>query len=242
MIEEYYDRVWRRKLSLPHYADLASRWRSRWRFAADRIEPGSRVLDVACGDGVLGEMLIRDKGCRVVGLEISGYARRKAAERGLEVLRCDISQDPFPVEEGSFDAASLLCCLEHVFDPGHALRQAARAVKPGGEVLVTLPNAVQWRFRWAFLCGRLSKDLLHTNDGEGLHIRFFDHGRDFAALVAAEAPSLRLVERRAELKNPRAHGALQRSLLGLGLRAWPNLFAEYSHYVLRRAAAPEGGS
>ncbi len=232
MMEAYYDRVWRQKLSLPHYATLDARWRSRWQFAADCVDPGSTVLDVACGDGVFGQMLSRDKACRVVGLEISSYAGQQAQERGLEVQRCDISEEVFPVAESSFDAASMLCCLEHIFDPGHALRQAARAVKPGGKVLVTLPNAVQLRFRLAFLIGRLSKDLLHTNDGEGLHIRFFNFKRDFDDFARAEAPELELVEKRAELKNPRAHGALGRFLLGLGLRLWPNLFAEYSHYVL----------
>ncbi len=235
MIEEYYDRVWNRKLSLPQYADLPSRWRSRWTFAADCIAPGSEVLDAGCGDGVFGQMLIRDKCCRVVGLENSGHARERAEERGLEVLRCDISQERFPVAEASFDAVTMLCCLEHIFDPGHALRQAARVTRPGGKVLVTLPNAVQIRFRLDFLRGRLSKDLLHINDGEGLHIRFFDHGRDFSVLVESAAPSLTLVETRAELKNPLARGPLRRSLLGLGMRLRPNLFAEYSHYVLVKA-------
>ena len=236
MIETYYDRVWRQKLSLPHYANLDARWRSRWQFAADCVAPESSILDVACGDGIFGQILRRDKACRVVGLEISSYARQRARERGLEVKRCDISQEDFPVEDSSFDAASLLCCLEHIFDPGHALRQAARAVKPGGKVLVTLPNAVQLRFRLAFLRGRLSKDLLHTNDGEGLHIRFFNYQQDFDEFARVETPELELIDKRAELKNPRAHGPLGRFVLGAGLRLWPNLFAEYSHYVLVKKA------
>ncbi|MEE8526272.1 MAG: class I SAM-dependent methyltransferase [Thermoanaerobaculia bacterium] len=237
-VERYYDRVWTEKLSLPQYGDLGSRWRSRWTFAADCIAPGSQVLDAGCGDGVFGEMLMRQKGCRVTGLEISGYARERARKRGVEALPCDISEQVFPVPEASFDAVTMLCCLEHIFDPGHALRQASRAIRPGGKVLVTLPNAVQLRFRLAFLRGRLSKDLLHTNDGEGLHIRFFDYARDFDELVASQAPRLRLVEKRAELKNPRAAGPLQRSLLGLGMRLLPNLFAEYSHYVLVKGELP----
>lgn len=151
MIRDYYDRVWAKKLSLGHYQTLEARWRSRWEFAVARIAPGSRVLDVACGDGVLGEMLMRDKGCRVLGLDVSDYARARAAERGVAALACDIAQERFPVEDKSFDAATLLCCLEHVFDPGHALRETARAVKPGGKLLVTLPNAVSLRYRLAFL-------------------------------------------------------------------------------------------
>jgi SAM-dependent methyltransferase len=232
MIRAYYDGVWAKKLALPHYQTLDARWRSRWDFAVQRIAPGSRVLDIACGDGVLGEMLVRDRGCHVLGLEVSGYARDVAARRGLTALACDIAQDRFPVADADFDYVTALCCLEHIFDPGHALREAARALKPGGRILVTLPNAVSLRFRLAMLGGKLSKDLLHQNDGEGLHIRFFDYEGDFERLVAQAAPSLRLAEKIPALKNPRKHGAIVRRLLERAVRARPNLFAEYSHYVL----------
>ena len=234
MSGEYYDRVWTEKLSLPQYQTLDKRWRSRWDYAVERIPERSRVLDVACGDGVLGEMLIRTRQCEVLGLDVSGYARAAAAQRGVPSLACDISQQRFPVEDAGFDVATMLCCLEHVFDPGHALREAARAVRVDGRLLVTLPNAVSLRFRWDFLRGRLSKDLLHTNDGEGLHIRFFNFAGDFEQFVAAEAPMLRLTEKIPALKNPRRHSGLGRALLSAGLRLRPNLFAEYTHYTLVR--------
>jgi SAM-dependent methyltransferase len=232
MIREYYDRVWTTKLSLTHYQTLEARWRSRWDFAVERIAKGSRVLDMACGDCVLGEMLTRDKGCDVLGLDVSDYAREMAAKRGVKTLACDISQERFPVGDGEFDYVTALCCLEHVYDPGHALREAARALKPGGRILVTLPNAVSLRFRLAMLAGELSKDLLHQNDGEGLHIRFFNYAGDFERLVAQEAPMLRLVEKVPALKNPRRHGSLVRGVLEGAVRAWPNLFAEYTHFTL----------
>ena len=157
-----------------------------------------------------------------------------AATRGIESLACDISEQRFPVDDSAFDVATMLCCLEHIFDPGHALREAARAVRVGGRILVTLPNAVSLRFRRDFLVGRLGKDLLHTNDGEGLHIRFFNYAQDFDRFVASEAPMLRLVEKVAALKNPRQHGRFSGALLAAGLRLWPNLFAEYTHYTLVR--------
>ena len=234
MIAEYYDRVWTEKLSLPQYQTLDKRWRSRWDFAVERIADGSRVLDVASGDGVLGEMLMRAKGCKVLGLDVSGYARDMAARRGLESRPCDVSAERFPVDDDAFDFATLLCCLEHVFDPGHTLRETARAVRIGGRLLVTLPNAVSLRYRWDFVRGRLSKDLLHTNDGEGLHIRFFNFDDDFDRFIGEEAPMLRLLEKVPALKNPRRHGRLGRTVLTAGLHVWPNLFAEYTHYTLER--------
>jgi hypothetical protein len=91
---------------------------------------------------------------------------------------------------------------------------------------------VSLRFRLAMLGGKLSKDLLHQNDGEGLHIRFFGYANDFEHLLALEAPALRLVEKVPALKNPRKHGPFARQVLEGAVRAWPNLFAEYSHYTL----------
>jgi SAM-dependent methyltransferase len=231
MIREYYDRVWAEKLALPHYQTVEARWRSRWDFAVERIARGSKVLDMACGDCVLGEMLARDKGCEVLGLDVSDYGRAMAAKRGVKTLLCDISQDRFPVGDGEFDCVTALCCLEHIFDPGHALREATRTLRPGGRIFVTLPNAVNLRFRLAMLRGELSKDLLHQNDGEGLHIRFFNYEGDFERLVAREAPSLRLVEKIPALKNPKKYGSLARQVLESVVHAWPNLFAEYSHFV-----------
>jgi len=231
MNRAYYDNVWSKKLSLPHYQTPEARWRSRWDFAVAHIAPQSNVLDVACGDGVLGEMLIRDHGCHVLGLDISDYARGMAAKRGVKALACDISQDRFPVEDGAFDYATALCCLEHIFDPGHALRESARAVKPGGRIFVTLPNAASLRYRLALLRGQLSKDFLHQNDGEGLHIRFFNYADDFDRYVAQEAPALRLVEKVPALKNPRKHSPLERRVLNAAIRVRPNLFAEYSHFA-----------
>lgn len=99
-------------------------------------------------------------------------------------------------------------------------------------MLVTLPNAVQLGFRWAFLRGQLSHDLLHTNDGEGLHIRFFNYANDFDRFVTEAAPELRLIEKIPTLKNPQAYRRLVRPLLQAGLRLWPNLFAEYDNYIL----------
>ena len=235
MIRDYYDQVWTRKLSLAHYQTLEARWRSRWDFAVQRIAKGSKVLDIACGDGVLGELLVRDKGCEVLGLDVSDYARAMAAKRGVKALACDISQDRFPLADGEFDYATALCCLEHIFDPVHALREAARVLKPGGRLFVTLPNAVSLHFRAAMLRGQLSKDFLHQNDGEGLHIRFFNYAGDFDRLVAEQVPSLRLSEKVPALKNPRKHGPLARRVLEQAVHAWPNLFAEYTHFALEVA-------
>jgi len=231
-MQRYYNQIWSQKLSLPQYATLEKRWRSRWTFALSEIDDGMAVLDAACGDGVFGEMVIKQKQSQVVGLDISNIALAQAAKRGLVTHHCNISTDPFPVKPASFDVVTMLCCLEHIFDPAFALNEAARAVKPGGKVLVTLPNAVHYRFRWDFLRGRLSADLLHTNDGEGLHVQFFNFTDDFDRFVVQNLSQLQLTKKIPTLKNPGKYGIVSSWLQELGLQVRPNLFAEYANFVL----------
>lgn len=70
-IKSYYEEVWKKKLSLDQYSTLDKRWRSRWDFARDNINKNSKVIDVGCGDGVLGKFLIEQKDCEVFGVDIS---------------------------------------------------------------------------------------------------------------------------------------------------------------------------
>ena len=74
-IKSYYEEVWKKKLSLDQYSTLDKRWRSRWDFARDNINKNSKVIDVGCGDGVLGKFLIEQKDCEVFGIDISNYGK-----------------------------------------------------------------------------------------------------------------------------------------------------------------------
>ena len=89
MSGEYYDRVWTEKLSLPQYQTLDKRWRSRWDYAVERIPERSRVLDVACGDGVLGEMLIRTKSCE----EPVQLIQRVEGDGADQIARSELLED-----------------------------------------------------------------------------------------------------------------------------------------------------
>ena len=60
---------------------------------ADLIAPGSRVLDVGCGDGELLELLQRDKGVDGRGLEISQRGVNECVARGLSVIQGDADSD-----------------------------------------------------------------------------------------------------------------------------------------------------
>jgi methionine biosynthesis protein MetW len=117
------------------------------------VRPGSRVLDVGCGDGELLELLIREKGVDGQGLELSHAGVSACLARGLAVVQGDADNDLDDFPSGAFDYAVLSDTLQSMREPRHVvselLRIASRAV-------VSLPNFGHWRVRWALLArGRM---------------------------------------------------------------------------------------
>src|SRR4051794_5531867 len=107
------------------------------------LSPG-RALDVGCGRGDLGASLI-ERGWRVTGVEPSAEACEVASGRGIDTRHGDLSEAG--LEPGSYDAATLRHSLEHVTDPVADLRRVAEALRPGGLVLITVPNFGGWQAR-----------------------------------------------------------------------------------------------
>lgn len=101
------------------------------------VAPG-RVLDVGCSTGLfLHEMDLA--GWQVQGVELSEGAADYARQRfGLEVFTGML--EDAPLAEGSFDVITFWDVLEHVYSPSATLALAARLLKPGGLVVVHVPN------------------------------------------------------------------------------------------------------
>jgi ubiquinone/menaquinone biosynthesis C-methylase UbiE len=108
---------------------------------------GERVLDVGCGLGQFSRMLARAAGPRgtVIGVEHDpdqlAEAHRQAREDGEESLvefrRGDALDLPLEDDEwGTFDVAHARFVLEHVTDPFAVVQSMARAVRPGGRVIL----------------------------------------------------------------------------------------------------------
>lgn len=227
---EYYDENWKTKHSRSAYDTLENRWRTRWDFVLDRIREGSTVLDMGCGDGVIGGILVDDYGCEVHGVDVSEYALENAREKGVETDTCNISREPLPYDDNEFDAVLLLCVLEHIPRPEFALKEATRVLRPGGSIYVSLPNPLRWNLRLAFLMGRLHPDLLHQRPGEGTHYRFFRYEDGLEKMIGHLELPITLEEKEANVKNPNKYSDLglraRRTLISL----FPSLFCEYMNY------------
>jgi len=108
------------------------------------VRPGSRVLDVGCGEGALLELLAREKGVDGRGIEISPQGVSACLARGLAVVQGDADRDLDDFLPGAFDYVILSQTLQAVLKPRHVLDELLRI---GGQAIVTLPNFGHWRVR-----------------------------------------------------------------------------------------------
>jgi ubiquinone/menaquinone biosynthesis C-methylase UbiE len=107
---------------------------------AAQITPQARVLDVACGPGIVVEALAR--GAReVVGCDITPemleQTDRRCRKAGLTNVRCVPGRaEELPFEDASFDAVVTRSALHHFPDPAAALREMARVLRAGGRAVI----------------------------------------------------------------------------------------------------------
>ena len=97
-----------------------------------------RLLDVGCGPGRLLQDL-RDQGWDVFGVDFSTVAVERARSMGLNVRHGTLQSAAF--DESFFDVVLFNHSLEHMYDPINALKEARRILKPGGVLVLHLPNA-----------------------------------------------------------------------------------------------------
>jgi 2-polyprenyl-3-methyl-5-hydroxy-6-metoxy-1,4-benzoquinol methylase len=113
-------------------------------FLTDDMLQGKRVLEVGCGLGFFSERL-QSRGARVLACDIGpGLVEKTRLRVGCECRVADALrlQDAFGTE--SFDVVLSSECIEHTPDPGAAIRQMARVLKPGGVLALSTPNVVWW--------------------------------------------------------------------------------------------------
>jgi len=179
------------RLGLPSYV---------WRFGQDRrlaliakyapLE-GRRILDAGCGVGMFVQKLQRSS-AEVYGVELDAERAVEAGRESPGIACASVERLPFP--DDTFDAVLSHEVLEHVADDRRAVAEAVRVLRPGGRLLVFVPNrwwlfethGVYWRGHYHFgnvpLVGYLPNLL---RDRLAPHVRAYTRGgllRLFAGL------------------------------------------------------------
>ena len=117
---------------------------------AANVAPGSRVLDVGCGDGALMAALRDGRGVDARGLEIDAANVAAAVGRGLSVIQGDADVDLAGYPDQSFDYAILSQTLQTARAPDRVLDELLRI---GRHAFVSFPNFAHWRVRLSLLWG-----------------------------------------------------------------------------------------
>jgi methionine biosynthesis protein MetW len=193
---------------------------------ADMVEPGSRVLDVGCGDGALLELLSRRRGVDGRGIELSQQGVNECVAKGLSVIQGDADTDLVTYPDDVFDYVILSQTLQATFAPRTVLEHMLRI---GRRAIVSFPNFGHWRIRAHLtLRGRMpvTEALAYAwYDTPNIH---FCTIRDFVGLV--------------ELVNAHMEKAVALDQAGRPVRVnapwwfW-NIFGQQAVFVLRRGDA-----
>ena len=120
---------------------------------ADMIAPGSRVLDIGCGDGALLSFLTNEKSVDGRGMEISQDGVNVCVSHGLSVIQGDADTDLGDYPSDTFDYVVLSKTLQATRNPKGVLQDLVRIAR---FAVVSFVNFGHWRIRWKlFAEGRM---------------------------------------------------------------------------------------
>lgn len=119
---------------------------------ASWIKPGSRVLDLGCGDGTLLAYLRDHKNVVGAGVELSDQQVITCASRGVQVIQQNLEEGLALFDDQQFDTVVLSRTLQSMHNTEHILREMARVASFG---IVSFPNFGYWPHGLSILAGRM---------------------------------------------------------------------------------------
>ena len=119
---------------------------------AGLVPPGSRVLDLGCGDGELLALLRDTRRCSGYGIEIADANVLACTKRGVDVIQLNLEDGLALFEDRSFDVVLQLDTLQNLRNTEHMLRETARVGRTG---IVSFPNFAHWPNRLRVAFGRM---------------------------------------------------------------------------------------
>ena len=119
---------------------------------AELVPPGSRVLDLGCGNGELLTHLQQRRQCTGYGIEIADANVLACTQRGVNVIQLNLEEGLALFEDQSFDVVLQLDTLQHLRNTEKMLSETARVGRVG---IVSFPNFAHWPNRLSVFNGRM---------------------------------------------------------------------------------------
>lgn len=162
-------------------------WRPEFPIIARWVKRGSRVLDAGCGDGVLGEKLIKEKRCTVFGFDLDRIGVQEARRRGIEAIVHD-ADNKFPYKDKQFDVVVSNGLSPFVVKPNSVVSELKRV---GKTAIVSFPNFGFWFYRLEMLLGKFPSFALYGHTWwTTRQIKFFSFA-DFLSLPAMKDTTIK---------------------------------------------------
>jgi methionine biosynthesis protein MetW len=191
--------------------------RSDYAIISELVEPGTKILDLGCGEGELLAWLAESKHVDARGVEISGPRVQRAIARGVSVFHGDIEEALADLPDQAFDYVILSQTLQETREP---LRIVKDMLRVGRRAIIAFPNFGHWTVRLNHLfTGRAPRTRIFPHqwyDSPNIHVLTV---HDFEWLAHAQGWT---VERRIFLQRQRR------------VTVFPNLMAEVAVFLIRR--------
>tara|TARA_R110000782_G_scaffold41586_1_gene95165 strand:- start:983 stop:1585 length:603 start_codon:yes stop_codon:yes gene_type:complete len=188
---------------------------------AEWIKPGSRVLDLGCGDGTLMAHLQQQQGVKGYGLEIDEENIVQCIDKGVDVIQTDLDKGLSEFKKDTFDYVIMTQTLQAIYYPDKLLKEMTRV---GREAIVTFPNMGHWKNRLQLaLAGHMpkSKTLPYEwYNTPNIHLCTLT---DFENLCAAN--NIEILDRATVDHEHQS---------SLGMKLFPNLLGEIAIYRFRQ--------
>jgi len=133
-------------------APVLPSWRPDFEAIAHWVAPGSRVLDLGCGDGTLLRFLEERRGATGYGVDIADANVLACVRNGVNVIQSDLEAGLSGFESSSFDYVILSQTLQATMHTERLLKDILRV---GREGIVSFPNFGYWRVRMQLLAGHM---------------------------------------------------------------------------------------